>query len=104
MTILKRLFLGASLLLALNVGADSSPPQFREVYDLLRTNLTGVGERELNRAAVYGLVDQLSPKVTLVDDKDSHAADTNSPVALKATVFESAFGYLRLGQFGEGAD
>jgi hypothetical protein len=103
MTILKRL-LGTSLLLALNVGADSGPPQFREVYDLLRTNLNGVGERELNRAAVYGLIDQLSPKVTLVDDKDWHANETNSAVALKATVFESAFGYLRLGQFGEGAD
>jgi len=104
MTIFKKAFLGAALLLAVNVSADSTAPQFRELYDLLRTNLTGVSEGDLNRAAVQGLVDQLGPKVTLADDKESPANDTNSPVALKASVFESAFGYLRLGQFGEGAD
>src|SRR3954471_18528893 len=80
--------------------AESNVPQFREVYELLRTNLTGVSEAELNRAAVHGLVEKLSPKVTLADDKETSESQTNAPASWRSSVFESAFGYLRFGQFG----
>ena len=94
-----------STLLAFSAFADSSTPPFPELYNLLRTNLSGVSEADLNRAAVLGLIEQLSPKVTLVDDKNRGAAsDSNAPSAFKASVFERAYGYLRVGQFDNGID
>ena len=49
-------------------GADTTnpAPDFKEVYDLLRTNLTGATDENLNRAAVQGLVSQFPGKVSLV--------------------------------------
>ena len=87
------------------LAAPDSPP-FKELYDLLRTNLAGVTEAELNRAAVQGLVEQLRPKVTLVQAENNavEGSETNSALGLKASVFESAYGYLRVGQFGQRTD
>ena len=95
-----------STLLAFSAFADSSTPPFSELYNLLRTNLAGVSEADLNRAAVLGLIEQLSPKVTLVEDKNrsAEASDSNAASAFKASVFENAYGYLRIGQFDNGTD
>jgi len=90
----------------LNVWAvpETSAPQFREVFDLLRTNLAGVNENDLNRAAVDGLIEHLSPKVSLIDKKDESETGTKSALPLKSSVFENSFGYIRLGKVGAGAD
>jgi len=42
-------------LLSFSAFADSNSPPFQELYNLLRTNLSGVSEADLNRAAVQGL-------------------------------------------------
>ena len=43
----------AILATALNTrSATNSTPEFKEVYDLIRTHVTGLSETELNRAAV----------------------------------------------------
>src|SRR5215212_7663950 len=80
-------------------GAAEAPP-FREIYDLLRTNLGGVSETQLDRAAAVGLIDQLKPKVMLVDGKEQAA--TNATLSAKASVFDSSYGYVRVNQLGEG--
>src|SRR5438046_4248999 len=94
------------IFLAFNAFGDSSTPPFSELYNLLRTNLSGVSEADLNRAAVRGLIEELSPKVVLMDEKNrsSEASDSNAPASFKASVFESAYGYLRVGQFDSGTD
>jgi hypothetical protein len=58
----------------------------------------------LNRAAVDGLIEHLSPKVSLLNKKDESETGTKSPLPLKSSVFENSFGYIRLGQVGAGAD
>jgi hypothetical protein len=85
-------------------GVAESPPKFKELFDLLRTNLNGITERDLNAAAVNGLVDQLKPRVTLVEMEGERIGQTNSPASFRASVFENAYGYFRLGEFGSGLE
>lgn len=84
-------------------AATSNAPDFKEVYDLLHANLAGVDEDALNRAAVQGLLSQLSPRAMLLGDQDA-ASSTNTEAAMRTAVFEGAYGYLRIGQVGLGAD
>lgn len=96
--------LGTAVFFSLNLSIHAEPAQFRELYELLRANLTGASEADLNRAAVEGLIEQLGPKVALINGQTSISdGETNGHVASRASVFESAYGYLRLGQFDQGA-
>jgi hypothetical protein len=83
------------------LGAETPP--FREVYDLLRTNLAGVNESQLDRASVTGLIDQLKPKVVLLEGQEG-AGQTNGAALQKSSVFDSAYGYLRVNNFADGAE
>ncbi len=96
--------MGATLLAAtcgLTRGADQSPIQFPELFDLLRTNLAGTDAATLNQTAVQGLVRQLAPRV-LIDGVKAEDSPTSAPLLSEATVFDHNFGYLRVGRFGEG--
>ena len=59
--LLLSLFLATTTTFAANVGAD-----FDEIHELLRKNLTGVTDAELEQAAIQGLINQLHPLVSVV--------------------------------------
>lgn len=80
------------------MAATNDLPKFDEVYKLLRENLPGVTEDELNQAAVKGLIDQLQPKVSLATSD----SDTNEPILARTEVYDGSFAYLRVGRVGEG--
>ena len=85
------------------ISADANGTvDFRELYDLLRTNLAGASEALLNRAAAQGLIEQLKPRVTLVTDAPSEPG-TNAALAV-ASVFDQAYAYLRVGEVRAGLD
>src|SRR5207249_9956902 len=44
----------------------AEPPDFKEVYELIREHLPGMSQAQLDRTAVTALVKALSPKVKLV--------------------------------------
>jgi hypothetical protein len=78
-------------------AADKSTvtsPEFRQVFDLIRENLPGVSEAELNRAATEGLVAKLSPRVALVGSNDTTVAV--SAALTRSNLFESGVLYLRI--------
>lgn len=77
---------------------------FKEVYDLLKANLAGTSEADLNQAAVRGLFDQLSGKVSVVGDAPTfhRPAGTNPPVV--ASILESNYGYIRFSRVVADAD
>jgi hypothetical protein len=79
-------------------------PDFKEVYELLRTNLTGVNNADLNRAAVQGLLKELAPQARLVTNSSAPSGPTNAPALAVASIFENQFGYLRVRQVGSGLD
>src|SRR4051794_31594508 len=88
---------------------DETPaatPDFKEVYDLIRENLPGVNEAELNRAAVKGLVTALGPKVTLVTngaaDSSSSKQVSSGPGVLRSNLYDGEIAYVRIGKIADG--
>ena len=75
-------------------------PKFDEVYQLLRTNGSGLTETELNRAAVKGLLDELQSQVVLVTNTSPGTADSSS--LRQASVFDEVFAYFRFGKIESG--
>ncbi len=82
-------------------GADATnaAPDFKEVYDLLRTNLAGATDDNLNRAAIEGLLSRFPGKVSLVGGAaDGPASPQDGPAVSKSAVVENNVAYLRVGQ------
>ncbi len=77
-------------------------PDFKEVYDLIRAHLAGASEKELNQAAVAGLVSSLAPRVSLVTNAAGASAVGTTPLVIKSSVFEGDILYVRVGRVGEG--
>jgi Peptidase family S41 len=88
---------------SLHADTANSVPDFREVYDLLRTNLTGATDETLNRAAVEGLLAQLHGKAMLVSGGAGESTISQSGTALsKTAILESNVVYLRVGSVANG--
>jgi hypothetical protein len=82
-------------------GADTinPAPDFKEVYDLLRTNLAGATDDNLNRAAIEGLLSRVPGKVSLIGGAADGAAILQGGLALsKSAIIESNVAYLRVGR------
>jgi hypothetical protein len=88
----------------LAVTAQAASPSFEEVYSILRTNLVGISEADLQKASVEGLLGRLGNKALLLTNGASKAEmNAPQPTIANSSVFESNYGYLRLGTLGEGA-
>jgi hypothetical protein len=82
-------------------GADATnpAPDFKEVYDLLHTNLVGVTDENLNRAAIEGLLSRFPGKVSLVGGAaDGSAIPQGGPALSKSAVLGNDVVYLRAGR------
>lgn len=77
-------------------------PTFQEVYDLLRANAPSVSEADLNRAAVQGILKRYASLATLVTNASGAEAGTDTPLVSKTTIFDGAYGYLRVGRVDTG--
>ena len=86
------------------VRSAETPPDFKEVYDLLKANLAGADEAQLNRAAALGLIAKLEPRVKLVSGDDASEPGTNQPLVVRAAVLDGAFAYLRVRGFAPGLE
>src|SRR5205809_5631692 len=94
----------AGLLVALintplvQAAAPAEPPDFKEVYDLIRAHVAGLSQPQLDRAAVQALVSALAPKVMLVGEDNQMNAASNAPPLSKTSVYDSDIAYLRVGR------
>jgi hypothetical protein len=85
------IFLAAT---AASAAPANAPVKFDEVYGLLRSNLTGVSQADLDRAMLQGLVDQLPGEVKLEGGTNSAA---KSPKALaQVAVYRESYAYFRI--------
>lgn len=109
MKFLSKMFVTAGVLalLALPMAgrADvntNEPPDFKEVYDLIRTHLAGESDTELNHEAAQGLLQQLHSKVALVNSQTAPEQNSHKLVLEKSALYDGPVGYLRIGRVGEG--
>ncbi len=89
---------------ALRAAETPNPlsPPFAEVYSLVRSNLAGATDAELNRAAVTGFLDQLQGRVALVTNEAAVNPAPTGPWVTRTAVFDRAYGFVRVGRVGPG--
>src|SRR5215212_2748337 len=75
-------------------------PEFKEVYELLRSHAGSLTEAELNRAAVAGLLTELSSRAWLINSSKATAPDTNVAPVSSTALFDESYGYVRIGRVG----
>jgi len=76
-------------------GPANDPPKFDEVYQLLRTNLNGLSEADLNRAAVEGLLAQLKSGAMLVAP-GAAGEEAATPALGKSVIYDDSYAYFRV--------
>jgi hypothetical protein len=94
--------LALCFLLAATIGRAApaaAPPSFDEVCQLLRSNLDGVGQADLDRAAINGLLEQYPGQVMLVE---SNAAAAPPAALRKVAVYDEFYAYLQIGAVNSG--
>ena len=99
------LLLGLLAFLAIRSGVSAETnglPHFQEVFRLLRANLPGVSEEDLNRAAVQGLLDQFYPRAILVTNGAPAAAGQEDVLLTRTTVYDESYGYVRVARVATG--
>jgi len=82
--------------------APAEPPDFKEVYDLIRAHVAGLSQPQLDRAAVQALVAALAPKVMLVAEDSQTNAALNAPPLSRTSVYDGEIAYLRVGRVANG--
>ena len=95
----------AASLLALTLIVPASSPaedatehrlDFKEVYELLKTQLSDFDEASMSDVAARGLIQELRPRVRLLDQEETPGAAGDSEPTLDGRVFDDAFGYVQL--------
>ena len=95
--------LSITLLAALTLAGPvrgAEPAEFKEVFDLIRTNAAGISEAELNRAAVDGLLAKVNARAWLVDPAKAAASDSNAAPVSSSALFDESYGYIRITRLG----
>ena len=85
----------------LRADTPAEPPDFKEVYELIRAHAAGLSQPQLDHAAVQALVSALAPKVMLVSG-DNQPTNASQPLLSKTNLYEGEIGYLRVGRVGNG--
>lgn len=80
----------------------NAAPDFKEVYDLLRANLPGATDAELNQAAVQGLVAGLRGRAMLVANVSKPAPVMSAPLVSKSTILDGGVAYVRVARVADG--
>lgn len=81
----------------------AAPPDFNEMYNLIRDHLAGVTPADLNHAAVDALLKALAPKVSLLGAGNAESA-TGGLLLSKVTLFDGPIGYIRISRVEQGLD
>ncbi len=92
----------AVLPLAARAEATNPAPDFKEVYDLIKSHLAGETETDLNRAAVQGLLKELHAKVSLVTNTSDTNRPDEGPVLAQTNIFDGPIACFRIGRVGNG--
>lgn len=99
------MLLGALLLLppGQRGHADVPPPSLREVLELVEANLEGASTGQIEQFALHGLIEQLAPRLQLLDPREASPAAEDLAVGITAAErVGKGLAYLRLANLGPG--
>jgi hypothetical protein len=100
------LFAGLAFFLAATPGTSAQtanePPDFREVYELVRSNLVGVSEADLNREALQALISALGSRVSIEPSGQASSVTNSGALVTRTNLFDGGIAYVRVGQVGDG--
>lgn len=88
------IFLSGTAAVALGAAEKKELPKFEELSGVIRSNLAGATETDIDHAAAQGVLNHFKGRVVLGNGKEAAANSTN-PVS-RARVYDEAFGYLRV--------
>lgn len=83
-------------------AVTNDDPNYTEVRGLLRTNLPGMTDGQLDAAAVKGLLEGFSGRVVLATGLERIGPATNVPAIGKSAVLDDGVVYLRVSRVGDG--
>lgn len=83
-------------------GTPAPPPDFAEVYNLIKTHAVGLSDAKLNRAAVDGLLAELGSGVAQISNKASTNAAANGPLIVLANLYDGQVAYFRIDRVAGG--
>ena len=75
----------------------NQPPKLDEVLQVIKGNLAGITEPDLNQAAVRGLLTQFPGQVILLTTGGEAPAEIPAAALTQTNVFDGCCGYLRVG-------
>jgi len=92
----------AILLVSLTIGAmttraagPASPPDFREIYSLVRSNLAGATAGQVDSATIEGLTNQFSGRVSVVDAAPE-ASNALKPALARTAIYDGVYAYFQV--------
>lgn len=84
-------------------GGANQLPHFQDVLRLLRTNLPGVTEADLNRAMVEGMLDHFRPRVVLQDGgAEAEVTSEGRGGMRRSALYDGTVGYLGVQEVSPG--
>jgi hypothetical protein len=92
----------AGLLAMASLDADTTnaAPGFRQVYDLLRSNL-GMSDQELNSAAVEGLLNEMHGRASIVGGPGETPASQGKPALIESKILDNKVAYWLVGEVNQ---
>ncbi len=88
--------LAIAALVAVVACSQAEVPAFPALFELVRTNVTGISSERLNELAVQGFLEKLGGAARFVTNDDAGIHSEKS--IARATLLENHFGYFRLGE------
>lgn len=82
-------------------GADGV--DFQEVYQVLKANLAGATDSKLNEAAVRGLLAELGPRVSIVEEGAGKSTTNVTQGLVSTDLFDGHFAFFRVRRLATGA-
>lgn len=96
------LSLGSLVVSALAAPTSELPADFPGVYELIRTNLSGVQANELDAAALEGLAKRFPGQILISTNSPTGTTPPLSQGIASTKVFDDAYGYVRVGSIESG--
>lgn len=77
-----------------------APIKFEEIFSLVKSNVVGVSEADLSKAAAMGLIEKLQGKVELIEPGTT--APVSADLIARTNIYDNFFAYIRVEKVASG--